>query len=139
MSNLRIWVEDGQYSSIEFCCLYPGRDHCDNPIFEKVLNDNLPYQGTFAKYQEKSPFSISTLSAGQMIGIWLKRELNQDAFNAFDKGVDLKCQDLTIEEIEEGLSYRIDEDRVAIQIYWGDAIPPRKSGIFSKQFTRQYK
>lgn len=139
LTNLKIWTEDGQYSSIEFCCLYPGRDHCNNPVFEKVINDSLPYQGTFAKYQEENPFTISNLAAGDMIGIWLKKELKLQTFNDFEKGVDLKCMDLSIEEIEEGLKNQIGEDQVKIHITWGDVRPPRKSGIFSKQFTRQYK
>lgn len=123
LTNLRIWIEDGQYSTILMNGVYPMYDErCSIYSFEKIASEtSVPYQGTFESKDESNPLTISSLEPNQMIGIWLQKVLRLDQFNDIDKGIEPKGE-LTEEYIQILKSYQeqnqIFEDKFHLHFEW---------------------
>lgn len=120
MANVKLWSENGEFSKILIAAIFPAYDtECEVYYFEEVANEqSLPYQGTLAEYSETTPLLIPELLPNQIVGIWLRKELDLDKFNELEKGQnDLSCE-ATIEILQIEETDPILEDNVKINISW---------------------
>jgi len=121
MTNLKLFIENGQYSLFTMSAIAPGFDaQCNRYFFEKVPNEeSLPYQGTLMTYTETDPLIIPELLTGKYIGIWIRRALDQTKFSDFDRGKDGLGCDETIEALQAQVESDIPvEDQMKFHIEW---------------------
>jgi hypothetical protein len=83
VSNLSIYTNTvGKSAKLQLAAVAPMLDSSNNPLFEQLYdNDSLPFQATL-NYHEgaENAILIDTFAANQVIGIWMLREINTDAF-----------------------------------------------------------
>lgn len=116
LTDLTIYNVDGDFSTLQMAFVSPAIDSCGNPQFERIQENNLPYQGTFASYDIDNKYASPTIPALGYIGIWLKKNLKLDQFGELEKGVDVSCEG--IEQALLDVSY-IGEEKVDIIFTWG--------------------
>lgn len=116
MTNITIWSDLGQYSTIKMDAIAPAIDASANPVFEKVASENqIPYQASLQERLENNPLVIDSLGVGECVGVWLRKELDLTKFNALERGQSATCEDLQSLLARQNL---IAEDQINIHIQW---------------------
>lgn len=86
VNNLKIWTVAGNLSTYQIAAVSPATDTKGNPVFETIYSsDSIPYQAVLASQEGiDNAITVASLAANDMIGIWIKRNLNLDNFTQLD-------------------------------------------------------
>jgi len=83
LTGVRIWSDVTNSSSkLTLAAVAASMDDCGNPVFEQVFNDqSIPFQATLDYHEgEANAIEVGDISAGAVIGIWIRREVDLTKF-----------------------------------------------------------
>ena len=78
--NINVWFVLDTESDVEFKIAFVAlaKDQCGN-FMEIIQNSQaIPYNATFYQPSESNPISIGNLQPGELIGMWITREVKSD-------------------------------------------------------------
>lgn len=88
ITNLKIWTESGSLSSYEIAAVAPALNTKGEKEFEELYDgQSIPYQAQLSSAEgQANAILIDTVSPGDVIGIWIKRDLKIQNFTQLDGG-----------------------------------------------------
>lgn len=110
---LKFTIPDDSKFVFKFAAVTPTYNSCADPEFEKIPNStSKPMSATFNNVVSGTKYNIGDLNNTKFIGIWLRREFDED-----------KVVPKTCEELEEDYNNNVSESKqetISLEISWSD-------------------